>query len=76
MKPTTGQLPPREPGPHGITLDMLAIAGPTREYLVQHKTKEITRKRGSKGPVVQLVKDGDWVPFVNLDRDARRAAKR
>ena len=67
-KPTTGQLGPREPGPHGVTLEMRKIKRPAPTHVVMHETEWVETKGGSK----HLVRKGVWATYVNAAKQAVR----
>lgn len=59
MKPTTGNLGPRDAGPHGITLAMLAVERPATEYVKQYETQAV-----KMGGVAFERRVGDWSPYT------------
>lgn len=63
-KPTTGNLGPRDHGPHGVTVAMKAIKRPAPEYL--HRFEAVPSKR-SPGAMERV---GQWLPIRSTKRDA------
>lgn len=66
-KPFTAR---RTAGPHGKTVELNQVTAPDPEYVVQFQTKEL-----KIGSFSRLVKDGEWLPFRNPDRDQKRKAR-
>lgn len=73
MKPTTGNVGPRDHGAHGTTLGMQSITRPAPEYL--HTFEAVPIK--VRGTIVGHAKVGTWHPFTKdgVSRTKGKASK-
>lgn len=75
-KPTTGQLPAREPGAHGITLDMRAVKKPESPYIAIHVASPVKGRRGVSRVVAGFVAHTNPAKDRTLTGKARRRARK